>query len=100
VIRDQKTRRRVMVMLLMLALLLLISGGTFLAPFLNPRHNLAWALTFWIVCIWLTLAAMLLAIFDLIAVRRNGQHEERALRKQFKESARPGDRGTGKDDLR
>lgn len=83
VLRDQRTRRKVMVILLALALLLLILGGTFLAPFLNPREHLVWSLCFWIVCIWLTLTAMLLAIFDLLMVRLEARRAERALREKL-----------------
>jgi hypothetical protein len=83
VIRDQKTRRKMMVVLLALALLLLILGGTFLAPLLNPREHLGWSLLFWLVCIWLTLTAMLLAVFDLLMVRLEARRAERALREKL-----------------
>jgi len=84
VLRDQRTRRKAMVVLLALAVLLLILGGTVLAPFLNPREHLIGTLLFWLGCIWLTLTAMLLAIFDLLIVRLEGRRAERALREQLK----------------
>lgn len=84
VIRDQKTRRKMMVILLAAALLLLIFGGTLLTPLLNPREHLIGALVFWLACIWLTLTAMLLAIFDLLAMRLEAKRAERALREQLK----------------
>ena len=76
-----------MVVLLALAVLLLILGGTVLAPLLNPREHLLGALVFWLACIWLTLTAMLLAIFDLLAVRLEARRVERALREQIKNAS-------------
>ena len=85
VLRDQRSRRKAMVFLLTLALLLLLLGGTLLAPWLNPREHLIGALVFWIACIWLTLTAMLLAIFDLLAVRLEAKWAKRALREQLRD---------------
>ena len=76
-------RRKAMLFLLVLALVLLILGGTLLAPFLNPREHLFGALIFWLGCIWLTVTAMLLAIFDLLAVRLEAKKAERALREKL-----------------
>lgn len=84
VLRDQRTRRKAMVFLLAIAVLLLILGGTLLAPWLNPREHLFGALVFWLGCIWLTLTAMLLAIFDLVVVRLEAKRAQRALREQLK----------------
>ena len=78
-----------MVFLLALALLLLLLGGTLLAPWLNPREHLIGALVFWIACIWLTLTAMLLAIFDLLAVRLEAKRAKRALREKLRSSESP-----------
>jgi hypothetical protein len=82
-IRDQTARRKVMCILLGVALVLLFSGSTFLAPILNPREHLGRALTFWIVCVWFTLTALLLALFDLIMLRIAGRAARRALRKDY-----------------
>jgi hypothetical protein len=83
VIRDQTTRRKAMLFLLMLALLLLIAGFTFLAPALNPREHPWRVILFWIICIWLTFTALLLALFDLLVVRLQARRAERALREKF-----------------
>src|SRR2546426_1783777 len=69
VIRDQNTRRKAMLFLLAFALVLLISGFTFLQPALNPHEHPWRVILFWIVCIWLTFTAMLLALFDLLVLR-------------------------------
>ncbi len=72
-----------MVVLLALALVLLLAGSTVLAPLLNPREHLGWALTFWIICIWLTLTALLLALFDLLMVRAASRAAQRELRQGY-----------------
>ena len=84
VIRDQRTRRKAMVFLLTLALLLLISGFTFLQPALNPHEHPWRVVLFWIVCVWLTFTATLLALFDLLILRLEARRAERALREKLK----------------
>ena len=87
VIRDQNMRRKTMLVLLMLELLLLISGFTFLQPALNPQEHPWRVILFWIVCIWLTFTATLLALFDLLVLRLEARRAERALREKL-EAAR------------
>ena len=83
VIRDQNTRRKAMLFLLALALLSLISGFTFLQPALDPREHPWRVILFWIVCIWLTFTALLLALFDLLVLRLQARQTERALREKL-----------------
>src|SRR5713101_4787534 len=85
-IRDQNTRRKAMLFLLMLALLLLILGFTFLQPALNPQEHPWRVIFFWIVCIWLTSTALLLALFDLLVLRLQARQAERALREKLDEA--------------
>ena len=92
VIRGQSTRRKAMLLLLALALLLLIAGFTFLQPALNPQEHPWRVILFWIVCIWLTFTAMLLALFDLLVLRLEARRVERALREKLEAS-----RSTSKD---
>ena len=82
-IRNQSTRRKAMLLLLALALLLLIAGFTFLQPALNPQEHPWRVILFWIVCIWLTFTAMLLALFDLLVLRLEARRAERALREKL-----------------
>jgi uncharacterized membrane protein len=86
VIRDQNTRRKAMLFLLALALLLLISGLTFLQSALNPQEHPWRVILFWIVCIWLTFTAMLLALFDLLILRLQARRAERALSEKLEGS--------------
>jgi MFS family permease len=86
VIRDQKTRRTAIVFVLGAAVLLLIGGLTMLGPLLNPHEHPWRVIIFWLACIWLTLTAMLLAIFDLFAVRLETRRTERRLREEIARS--------------
>jgi hypothetical protein len=81
VIRDQSTRRRVMFITLLIAMLMLFFGTTFLQPLLSPREHPGWFLFFWLACAWLTLTALLLALFDLLILRAR----DRAARKMLSE---------------
>lgn len=83
VIRDQNTRRKAMLLLLAVALLLLISGFTFLQSALNSREHPWRVIFFWIVCIWLTFTALLLALFDLLVLRLQARRAERELREKL-----------------
>jgi hypothetical protein len=86
-IRDQKTRRKTMFVLLGLALLFLFSGSTFLQSALDPREHPGRFILFWAICAWLTLAAILLAVFDLLTVKLDGRQNEKTLREKFLRSA-------------
>jgi hypothetical protein len=86
IVRDRKARRKTMFVLLMVAFTLLFSGSTFLESVLNPRAHPAWFILFWLICGWLTLTAMLLAIFDLLVARLEARRAQRDLRKTFDSS--------------
>ena len=90
VIREQSVRRKTMFGLLILAMLLLFGGLTFLAPMLNPKQHLLAALLFWIACVWITLTALLLALFDLVSVRRVARREKAKLHQQYSEDGDDG----------
>lgn len=75
-----------MVAVVVAALLLLILGLTILAPFLNAHEHPGRFILYWIACGWLTLTAILLAVFDLLIVRWQSRRSERALRDDLKAS--------------
>ena len=79
-----------MFILLLAALALLFSGTTFLKTTLNPREHPIWFILFWIVCGWLTVTALLLAVFDLLIVKLELRRAQRVLRWNLKtNSPRP-----------
>jgi predicted membrane protein len=88
-IRDQSMRRKTMFVLLAVAMALLFSGSTFLASVLESREHLGWSLLFWFTVVWLTLTAMLLALFDMLIVRVNARQAERMLREEHSRAENP-----------
>ena len=83
VIRDQRTRRKAMVVLLALAVLMLLAGFTVFQTALNPRDHPWLVILFWIVCVWLTFTALLLALFDLLIIRLEARRAQRVLREKL-----------------
>ena len=93
VIRDPRLRRQIMLGLLATAVVLLICGSTFLAPILNVREHRVWFVVFWAICGWLTISAMLVAVFDLLRVGVEGRRQQRRLRQGVEtDSQMPGHR--------
>jgi protein-S-isoprenylcysteine O-methyltransferase Ste14 len=82
-IRDPKVRRKAMFGALLVALALLIAGSTILQPLLNPREHPGWFIAFWLVCAWITVLAMLLALFDLLMLRLQRRAAQKILQEQL-----------------
>jgi len=85
-IRDRNSRHNVMFALIIGAIALAFAGSTFLREQLNPHEHPVGFLLFWIVCAWLTLSALLLAILDLLIVKLEARRTERGLREEFVQS--------------
>lgn len=83
IIRDQKTRRKAMVFCLALAVLMLLAGFTVFQTAMSPHDHPWFVIGFWIVCVWLTFTAMLLAIFDLLIIKAEARRTQRALREKL-----------------
>jgi len=77
-IYDQNTRRGAMFVVLLSAMLMVFAGGTFLSTALLSRPLIF--LTYWGACAWLTFCAILLALYDLLALRRRAREERRRLK--------------------
>jgi len=88
-IRDQAMRRKTMFVLLIVALVLLFAGSTFLQPFINPREHPVWFILYWFVCAWLTLTAMLLALFDMLVVRAQARKAAKTLHGELPKTQSP-----------
>ncbi len=78
ILLDPRTRRWAMFILLLAALAMLFAGSTFLAGSIAPPWDF---LLYWGICGWLTLAALLLALWDLLLVRAAARRERRRLEK-------------------
>ncbi len=90
IIRDQKTRRRVMLILIVAALLMLVSGSTFLRGVIDPHEYTGRFMLFWLACAWLAVSALLLAVFDVLMVRAEARAAARLLRETAAREARAG----------
>ncbi|MGB8353714.1 MAG: hypothetical protein WCD79_07505 [Chthoniobacteraceae bacterium] len=80
-IHDQHARRTAMFGIVCVALVGLFAGTTFLSGYLS--ENPVTFLAYWAVCAWLTMAAVLLAIFDLMAMRMQLRREKRRLKEEI-----------------
>ncbi len=87
-IRDQTTRRRAMFVTLLAAMLMLFLGTTFLERLLPAHEHPVWFILFWVACAWLTMTALLLALFDLLMVRAKSRAGRRKLEKRLEENER------------
>ncbi|MDQ6625115.1 MAG: hypothetical protein M3Y69_03090 [Verrucomicrobiota bacterium] len=83
-IRDQRTRRKVMGAVLIVVVLLVVVGSTVLREPLNPREHVGVFLLFWLACAWLTLTVILLALFDVLMVRADARAAKAAFRDGLK----------------
>jgi len=96
VISDESTRRKTMFATLLIALALLLSGSTFLRSALNPPDHPILFILFWVACAWLTLAALLLSVFDLLVLRIEARKAQRTLREKLSRIETP-DSPNGQD---
>jgi hypothetical protein len=96
VLRHQRMRRRAMLCVLGMAVVMLVAGATFLHEPLNHREHPAWFILYWLACGWLTICALLLALFDVLIIRAEGRAAREALREQFARAKR--DAKTGSPD--
>ncbi len=89
VIRDHNVRRKTMFALVVIALVLLFAGSTILQSVLNPHEHPVWFILFWLICVWVAVTAMLLAVFDLLMVKSEARKAERILREKFAQTQTP-----------
>lgn len=87
-IREPKVRRKMMIGAVLVAALLAVFGATFLKEFLNPREHPFWFIAYWLACAWMTILAILLAIFDLLLARAQVRGLKREMREELAKAAR------------
>ena len=80
-IRDQRARRIVMFYSVIIALVLLFAGATFLASLLRGHPFIF--IIYWAGCAWITLLAVLLALYDMLKVRIDLKRERRRLEREL-----------------
>jgi len=82
ILLDPRTRRWAMFVLLLAAMVMLFAGWTFLAGSIPMPWGFV---AYWGTCAWLTLTAMLLALWDLLLLRAAARRERRKLERQILE---------------
>ena len=88
-IREQGTRRKMMFAAIAIAVLLAVAGSMFLRDSLNPREHPVWFILFWLACAWMTVLAVLLAVFDLLIARAQGRADRRRLGSELSSTKNP-----------
>jgi hypothetical protein len=86
-LRDQTMRRKAMFWIVIVAVVMLFCGATFLAPWLDAKTRPGWFILYWLACGWVTVTAVLLAIFDLLLVRVQARIEKRVLARGLTEKS-------------
>ena len=81
IIRDTATRRSAMFYALLVALSMLFVGSVLIDRWL--REHVVFFLAWWGACAWLTVLAVLLALFDMLVVRAAARRERRRLEREF-----------------
>jgi hypothetical protein len=79
-IRDRGARRKMMLASVVVAGLLAVIGSFFLKEVLNAREHPVWFMLFWAACAWMTILAVLLALFDMLIVRADARTAARELK--------------------
>lgn len=84
-LRCEKTRRHGMFLIALTAVVSLAAGITILDPLLSADPLIF--LLYWAACAWLTLSALLLALYDLLSVQAAARRQRRQLLDQLQASA-------------
>ena len=87
-IRSQRARRTMMFYTVLISLVLLFAGSTFLSRLLDPHEHPFIVLAYWAGCAWITLLAVLLALYDMAKVRGEVRRERRRLERELSEKAK------------
>lgn len=86
-LRDQRMRRITMAISVAVAVIMLVTGLTLFRSWLHPHEHPWRFVLFWFACAWLTVLAILLALFDLLVVRAEARAARKAFREQVADAA-------------
>jgi hypothetical protein len=87
-IRDHRARRTLMFYNVLLLLLLIFFGSTLLWSWL--REHPLFFIGYWGLCAWLTLLAVLLALYDMAKVRLEARRVRRELEEEYLRESKNG----------
>ncbi len=81
-----------MFVVLLVAMLMMFGGATFLREPLDPHQHPGWFIVFWVGCAWLTLTALLLAVFDVLLIRAQARAAQAAINRKTADAASASER--------
>src|SRR3954471_24955621 len=84
-VRNPRTRRKVMGILLIVALALIALGLFGQGPWLEPREHALRFILFWFAYGWVTFTVLLLAVLDLLLLRAEARQTRKDLRDEIAE---------------
>jgi len=88
-LRDGRSRRKIMAVSLLVAVLMLVAGLTFLKPWLDPHEHPWRFILFWFACAWETILVLLLALLDMLLIRAQARAARKLFREEFSKGASP-----------
>ena len=83
IVRDQRLRRQCMLWLVGVAVVMIFLGSLLSESW--ARAHVGLFAVYWVVCGWLTLTGVLLALLDILVIRAAGRATRRLLERQFAE---------------
>ena len=87
-VRDQHSRRLTMFAVAIAAMLMVFLGAVFFGSF---EDNPWWFIAYWAACAWMTVLLLLLALYDLVALRAKLAAERRELKSRIFGSSSDGE---------
>ncbi len=78
ILRNTRLRRNIM-MWIMLAAMLMLFLGSWLIPDAWARKHVWLYFLYWAICTWLTIAGLLLAVFDILIIRAAARAMQRRI---------------------
>ena len=80
ILRDTRLRRNLMLWIMLAAMILLFAGSWLMSDAWARKHFVLYFL-YWALCAWLTIAGLLLAVFDMLIIRATA----RAMRRRIEQ---------------
>lgn len=80
IVRDLRVRRTVLFFIVLVAMLMTFGGAVLFEKWLIARPLLF--IFYWLACAWLVVLSVLMALFDMLLVRRMAVEEKRRLRSE------------------
>jgi hypothetical protein len=93
-LRHERSRRKTMAIALLFSVALLVAGLTVLRAWLNPHEHPWRFILFWFACAWDTLLVLLLALLDLLLIRKQARDAKKSFREQFSPRTNSDEPGT------